>query len=70
LTINLLVVTGVVTLARTVPVWGAGLLASGVTLLLAVIMGMSGWARIRRAPLERTRKTLREDAQWAKERLA
>ncbi len=70
LTVNLLLVTGVLALARTMPVWGAGLLASGVTLLLAVIMGMSGWRRITRAPLERTRKTLREDAQWAKERLA
>ena len=70
LTLNLLLVTGVLVLARTMPVWGAGLLASGLTLLLAVAMGMSGWSRIARTPLERTRRTLKEDAQWTKERLA
>ena len=70
LSLNLLLVTGVLVLARTMPVWGAGLLASGLTLLLAVAMGMSGWSRIARTPLERTRRTLKEDAQWTKERLA
>lgn len=70
LTLNLLLVTGVLALARTMPAWGAGLLASGLTLLLAVAMGMSGWKLVMRAPLERTRRTLKEDAQWTKERLA
>ena len=70
LTVNLLLVTGVLMLARTMPVWGAGLLASGLTLLLAVIMGLTGWKGIVRAPLERTRRTLKEDAQWTKERMA
>ena len=70
LTLNLLLVTGVLALARAMPAWGAGLIASGVTLLLAAIMGMSGWKSIMRAPLERTRRTLKEDARWTKERLA
>lgn len=70
LTLNLLLVTGVLALARTMPAWGAGLLASGLTLVLAVVMGMSGWKLIMRAPLERTRRTLKEDARWTKERLA
>jgi uncharacterized membrane protein YqjE len=70
LTVNLLLVTGVLVLARSMPVWGAGLLASGLTLLLAVFMGVSGWKKITRAPLERTRRTLKDDAQWTKERLA
>ena len=70
LTVNLLLVTGVLALARTMPAWGAGLLASGLTLLLAAAMGTSGWKLIMRAPLERTRRTLKEDARWTKERLA
>lgn len=70
LTLNLLLVTGVLALARTMPAWGAGLLASGLTLVLAVVMGLSGWKMIMRAPLERTRRTLKEDARWTKERLA
>jgi uncharacterized membrane protein YqjE len=70
LTVNLLLVTAVLALARTMPAWGAGLLASGLTLLLAAAMGMSGWKHIMRAPLERTRRTLKEDARWTKERLA
>lgn len=70
LTLNLLLVTGVLALARTMPAWGAGLIASGLTLLLAAAMGMSGWKLIMRAPLERTRRTLKEDARWTKERLA
>jgi hypothetical protein len=70
MTVNLLLVTGVLVLARAMPVWGAGLLASGSTLLFSVIVGMAGWKKLMRAPLERTRRTLREDAQWTKERLA
>jgi hypothetical protein len=70
MTVNLLLVTGVLVLARAMPVWGAGLLASGSTLLFSVIVGMAGWKKLTRAPLERTRRTLREDAQWTKERLA
>jgi len=70
LTVNLLLVTGVLALARAMPAWGAGLIASGLTLLLAAAMGMSGWKLIMRAPLERTRRTLKEDARWTKERLA
>ena len=69
LTLNLLLVTAVLALARVMPGWVAGLSVSGATLLVALAMGISGWKRIKRPPLERTRRTLKDDAQWAKESL-
>ena len=69
LTLNLLLVTAVLALARAMPGWVAGLLISGATLVVALVMGISGWRRIKRPPLERTRRTLKDDAQWAKESL-
>jgi len=68
-TVNLLLVTVVLALARAMPAWVAGLLVSAATLVVAVVLGLSGWRRIKRPPLERTRRTLKEDAQWAKESL-
>lgn len=70
LALNLLLVTCVLALAHVMANWGAGLLATGVMLVVAAAMAVSGWKRITRAPLERTRRTLKEDARWAKERLA
>jgi hypothetical protein len=67
LTLNLLLVTAVLALTRAMPGWVAGLLISAATLIVAVAMGISGWRRIKRPPLERTRRTLKDDAQWAKE---
>jgi hypothetical protein len=69
LTLNLLLVTAVLALTRAMPGWVAGLLLSAVTLVVALAMGISGWRRIKMPPLERTRRTLKEDAQWAKESL-
>jgi hypothetical protein len=69
MTVNLLLVTAVLALTRAMPGWVAGLLVSGATLLVAVAMGLTGWRRIKRPPLERTRRTLKDDAQWAKESL-
>jgi len=68
-TLNLLLVTGVLALARVMPGWAAGLAVSGATLIVTLAMGISGWKRIKRPPLERTRRTLKDDAQWAKESL-
>ena len=68
-TVNLLLVTIVLALARTMPGWAAGLLVSGFTLVLAGIVALVAWNRRVRAPLERTRRTLKEDVQFTKERL-
>ena len=69
-TLNLLLVGAVFGLAPYMEGWLAALLLAGATLLVAVAVGVFGWKRRVRRPLERTRRTLEEDAKWAKERLA
>jgi len=67
---TLLLVTVVLALARVMPAWGAGLVVSGFALLVAAVAGLMGWHRRVRAPLERTRRALREDVQVVKEGIA
>jgi uncharacterized membrane protein YqjE len=67
--VNILLVTAVLALAEEVPAWQAGLIVSGAVLVLAVIAGVVGWSKRVKTPLSATQKTLKEDAQWAKERL-
>jgi uncharacterized protein YciW len=43
---------------------------AGGLLLIAAIVAYVSWQRRVTAPLALTRKTLKEDVQWAKERLA
>jgi len=69
-TVNLLLVTAVLSLAQWVPGWLAGLLLSACTLLTATTIGLRSWRRRVKTPLERTRRTVKEDVQWSKERLA
>lgn len=69
-TVNLLLVTAVLALAQRMPAWSAGLAVSSTTLTIAAVAGLMGWSKRVRTPLERTRRTLKEDAQWTKERLA
>ena len=68
-TVNLLLVTLVLALARTMPGWAAGLLVSGLTLVLAGIVALVAWNKRVRTPLERTRRIVKEDVQFTKERL-
>jgi hypothetical protein len=68
--INLLLVTGVLGLAQLMPGWQAGLIVSGATLVVAAILGLVSWRRRLRDPMSRTRKTLKDDAKWTRERLA
>jgi hypothetical protein len=72
LTLNLLLMAGVFALASALafPGWLAALMVSGFTLLTAIAAGMFGWNKRIRSPLGRTRKALKEDVQWTKERLA
>ena len=69
-TVNLLLVAGAFALAAYMAAWTAALLLAGVTLVIAVTAGLIGWRKHVGRPLEKTRKTLREDLQWAKEELA
>lgn len=68
--INLLLVTVILALAQVMPAWGAGLLVSAFTLGIAGVAALVGWSKRVRTPLEKTRRTLKEDAQWTKGRLA
>jgi len=68
--INLLLVAGVLALAPWFAPWLAALIGGAVLLVAGAIVGYVGWNRRVSSPLALTRKTLKEDVQWAKERLA
>jgi Putative Actinobacterial Holin-X, holin superfamily III len=66
----MLLVTATLALAQWMPAWMAGLLVSGMTLAVALIAALVSWNKRVRSPLARTRRTIEEDVQWSKERLA
>jgi len=68
--LNMLLMAAVFGLAAYLPAWLAALLIGGVLVIIAGILGYVSWSRRVTTPLAATRKTLKEDAQWAKERLA
>ena len=68
--LNMLLVAAVFALAMKMPGWAAALIIGGVVLLIAMVLGSFGWSRRVTNPLAMTRKTLKEDVQWAKERVA
>ena len=68
--VNLLFVSAVFALAQWLPGWLAALAFAGMVLAIAIGLGLIGWARRVSSPLAVTRKTVKEDMQWAKERLA
>lgn len=69
-TVNLLLVTGILALAKRMPGWQAGLLVTGGTLIVTGVVAWVAWSKRVRSPLARTQRTLREDAEWTKGRLA
>jgi hypothetical protein len=69
-TVNLLLVAAVFGLVDFVPGWLAALCLAGVTLLVAVIAGAIAWRKRVVAPMDLTRKSVKEDVQWAKEQIA
>jgi len=66
---TLLLVTAVFALSMLVPAWLAGLVVSGVVLLLAAIIGLLSWRGRVREPLPISRAALKDDVKWVKERL-
>jgi putative superfamily III holin-X len=70
LTLNLLLVTAALALSLVMPGWAAGLVVSGFTLLIAVVVGLIGWQKRIRRPLARSRQALEDEIKWTKERLA
>jgi uncharacterized membrane protein YqjE len=67
---NLLLVSLVLALAPYIAAWLGALVLGGMLLLVGLVVGYVGWQRRVSHPLAVTRKTLKEDVQWAKERLA
>jgi hypothetical protein len=70
ITINLLLVTSALALSLVMPAWAAGLIVSGVMLVLAVLFALVSWRRRLREPLAHTRRTLKDGVKWTKERFA
>jgi uncharacterized membrane protein YqjE len=68
--INMFLVAAVFALAAYISAWLAAVLIGIVLVVIAGILGYVSWSRRVTSPLSATRKTLKEDAQWAKERLA
>ena len=68
--LNMLLVAAVFGLALKMPGWIAALVVAGVVLFIAIVLGSIGWSRRVTNPLAMTRKTLKEDVHWAKERVA
>jgi hypothetical protein len=69
LTLNLLLVAIVLALAETMGGLTAALIVAGVVLAIGAVAAVMGWSKRVRRPLDRTQRTLQEDAQWAKERM-
>lgn len=67
---NMFMVALVFWLATQMPGWLAAVIVGAVLLVMAGILGYVSWSRRLTNPLALTRKTLKEDLQWAKERLA
>jgi len=68
--VNMLLVSAVFALTIWVPGWMAALGIAAFLLALGALLALFGWNRRVSAPMAVTRKTVREDVQWAKERLA
>lgn len=71
-TLQLLLVAVVLALMEggVMPGWGAALLVAAVVLAIGTAIGLWGWAKRVRKPLDVTRRSLQEDVRWAKEQLA
>ena len=69
LAINLILVAVVLALARVMPGWLAALVVVVLLLAGAAALGWAAWRGRSGAPLAATRKKVKEDLEWAKERL-
>src|SRR5215470_4434170 len=70
LSLGQFLLAAVAALAPIVAPWLSALVIALILLLGAAIAGYIGWSRRVSNPLALTRKTVKEDMQWAKERLA
>jgi len=68
--VNMLLVAAVFALTVWMPGWLAALAVAVLLLVIGGVIGLVGWQRRVSVPLAVTRKVVKEDVQWAKERLA
>ena len=68
--VSLMLVACALALGNVIPEWAAALIVAGVVLAVGTVAGLVGWGKRVKKPLEATRRSLKEDALWAKERLA
>jgi len=68
--LTLFFVAGALALALIMPAWAAALVVGAVTALAAAVLGVIGWRHRVVKLMDRTRKSVEEDVQWAKERMA
>ena len=68
--LNMLLVAAVIAVAPYVAPWLAALVLGGGLIAVGALVACVSWARRVSHPLALTRKTLKEDVQWAKEQLA
>jgi hypothetical protein len=66
----MLLVAAAFALATMVPGWVAALIVAAPFIVLSIVTGAIGWARRVTNPLEASRASLKEDLEWAKNRLA
>jgi hypothetical protein len=68
--VNLLLVTAILALAIVLPGWAAGLIVSGVVIVVAAVAAGMGWGKRVRVPMRRSRREVKEDVRWTKEKVA
>jgi Putative Actinobacterial Holin-X, holin superfamily III len=66
---ELLLAALVLGLAETMPGWAAALVVGGGVLAVGLVAALVGWGYRVRHPIPKTRKTLKEDAQWVQQGL-
>ena len=69
-TLNLLLMAVVFALSHVMPEWASALVVAAGVLAVGTVAGLVGWKKRVAQPMEQTRRTLMEDARWAKQRLA
>jgi uncharacterized membrane protein YqjE len=72
LTVQLLLVAIVLALMEggVLPGWAAALVVAAVVLAIGSAIGLWGWAKRVKTPLDTTRRSLRENVRWAKQQIA
>jgi uncharacterized membrane protein YqjE len=68
--VSMMLVAVAMALGTALPEWAAALIVAAAVLAVGTVAGLVGWGKRVKKPLEATLRTLKEDARWAKERMA